>query len=69
MLWKKHFSLLITLLFLSLNVVMQDTGCHIHFPDSNRGATNEKSNQVCFKYDYEFLLNCKRHIQLMLDIQ
>ena len=50
-------------------VVMQDTGCHIHFPDSNRGATNEKSNQVCFKYDYEFLLNCKRHIQLMLDIQ
>lgn len=26
--------------------VMQDTGCHIHFPDSNRGATNEKSNQV-----------------------
>ena len=33
-------------------VVMQDTGCHIHFPDSNRGATNEKSNQVCFKYDY-----------------
>ena len=26
---------------------MHDTGCHIHFPDSNRGATNEKSNQVC----------------------
>ncbi|KAL9979678.1 hypothetical protein ACROYT_G017378 [Oculina patagonica] len=26
--------------------VMQDTGCHIHFPDSNRGTTNEKSNQV-----------------------
>lgn len=26
--------------------VMHDTGCHIHFPDSNRGATNEKSNQV-----------------------
>ncbi|XP_067054100.1 protein bicaudal C homolog 1-like [Acropora muricata] len=26
--------------------VMQDTGCHIHFPDSNRGASNEKSNQV-----------------------
>ena len=25
---------------------MHDTGCHIHFPDSNRGATSEKSNQV-----------------------
>jgi len=26
--------------------VMQDTGCHIHFPDSNRVANAEKSNQV-----------------------
>ncbi|XP_022092775.1 protein bicaudal C homolog 1-A-like isoform X2 [Acanthaster planci] len=26
--------------------VMQDTGCHIHFPDSNRGSQQEKSNQV-----------------------
>jgi len=26
--------------------VMQDTGCHIHFPDSNRTAAAEKSNQV-----------------------
>ncbi|KAK6171391.1 hypothetical protein SNE40_019590 [Patella caerulea] len=27
--------------------VMQDTGCHIHFPDSNRGSNvQEKSNQV-----------------------
>ncbi|XP_068721063.1 protein bicaudal C homolog 1-B-like [Montipora capricornis] len=30
----------------NIKQVMQDTGCHIHFPDSNRGATNEKSNQV-----------------------
>jgi len=30
--------------------VMQDTGCHIHFPDSNRGTTNEKSNQVGYYY-------------------
>lgn len=34
---------------------MQDTGCHIHFPDSNRGATNEKSNQVTFKFFCELL--------------
>jgi len=26
--------------------VMEDTGCHIHFPDSNRTNTSEKSNQV-----------------------
>ena len=26
--------------------VMHDTGCHIHFPDSNRSAAAEKSNQV-----------------------
>jgi len=27
--------------------VMQETGCHIHFPDSNRGNhVQEKSNQV-----------------------
>ena len=28
--------------------VMSETGCHIHFPDSNRGNNvQEKSNQVC----------------------
>jgi len=26
--------------------LMQDTGCHIHFPDSNRSSGAEKSNQV-----------------------
>ncbi|XP_022528482.2 protein bicaudal C homolog 1-B isoform X1 [Astyanax mexicanus] len=26
--------------------VMEDTGCHIHFPDSNRNNQGEKSNQV-----------------------
>ncbi|XP_078453783.1 protein bicaudal C homolog 1 isoform X2 [Lampetra planeri] len=26
--------------------VMANTGCHIHFPDSNRGSQAEKSNQV-----------------------
>ena len=27
--------------------VMEETGCHIHFPDSNRNNQAEKSNQVC----------------------
>ena len=26
--------------------VMQQTACHIHFPDSNRNNQSEKSNQV-----------------------
>ena len=26
--------------------VMQQTACHIHFPDSNRSNQSEKSNQV-----------------------
>ncbi|EDV22128.1 uncharacterized protein TRIADDRAFT_59310 [Trichoplax adhaerens] len=30
----------------NIKKVMQETGCHIHFPDSNRGSQGEKSNQV-----------------------
>ncbi|KAK9505694.1 hypothetical protein O3M35_009686 [Rhynocoris fuscipes] len=31
---------------LTIKKVMEDTGCHIHFPDSNRNNAHEKSNQV-----------------------
>ncbi|XP_039277929.1 protein bicaudal C homolog 1 [Nilaparvata lugens] len=31
---------------LVIKEVMEETGCHIHFPDSNRNNPNEKSNQV-----------------------
>ncbi|XP_033122346.1 protein bicaudal C homolog 1-like [Anneissia japonica] len=30
----------------NIKSVMRNTGCHIHFPDSNRGSQAEKSNQV-----------------------
>jgi protein bicaudal C len=30
----------------TIKQVMEATGCHIHFPDSNRTNQNEKSNQV-----------------------
>lgn len=30
----------------SIQKVMDETGCHIHFPDSNRTSTYDKSNQV-----------------------
>ncbi|XP_046492810.1 protein bicaudal C isoform X1 [Neodiprion pinetum] len=31
---------------LTIKRVMEETGCHIHFPDSNRSNAQEKSNQV-----------------------
>ena len=34
--------------------VMSETGCHIHFPDSNRSNPNEKSNQVSIAGSNEF---------------
>lgn len=33
--------------------VMTETGCHIHFPDSNRSNPNEKSNQVSIAGEIE----------------
>jgi len=33
--------------------VMSETGCHIHFPDSNRSNPNEKSNQVSIAGEME----------------
>ena len=32
-------------IYLFISIVMRDTQCHIHFPDSNR-TSSEKSNQV-----------------------
>lgn len=31
---------------LRIKCVMEETSCHIHFPDSNRNNQEEKSNQV-----------------------
>ncbi|KAK3920505.1 Protein bicaudal C [Frankliniella fusca] len=36
---------------LTIKKVMEDTGCHIHFPDSNRSNPTEKSNQVSIAGD------------------
>lgn len=38
---------------LSIKSVMEDTGCHIHFPDSNRSNPTEKSNQVSIAGEME----------------
>ncbi|KAK0172715.1 hypothetical protein PV328_005995 [Microctonus aethiopoides] len=38
---------------LTIKRVMEDTGCHIHFPDSNRSNHQEKSNQVSIAGEIE----------------
>lgn len=46
----KRLYFLISRIFLTggntIRRVMSETGCHIHFPDSNRSNPTEKSNQV-----------------------
>ena len=41
----------------NIKQVMRDTGCHIHFPDSNRNNQMEKSNQVGFLPDHACIGN------------
>ncbi|XP_054008177.1 protein bicaudal C isoform X1 [Hylaeus anthracinus] len=38
---------------LTIKRVMEETGCHIHFPDSNRSNHQEKSNQVSIAGEVE----------------
>ncbi|XP_066139863.1 protein bicaudal C [Euwallacea fornicatus] len=38
---------------MSIKRVMEETRCHVHFPDSNRSNSNEKSNQVSISGDIE----------------
>lgn len=38
---------------MTIKRVMEETGCHIHFPDSNRSNPMEKSNQVSIAGDME----------------
>ncbi|KAI4897789.1 hypothetical protein NFI96_022081, partial [Prochilodus magdalenae] len=48
----------------NIKKVMEDTSCHIHFPDSNRhSATGEKSNQVSIAGPIEGVESARRHIR------
>lgn len=38
---------------LTIKRVMEETNCHIHFPDSNRSNHQEKSNQVSIAGEIE----------------
>ena len=45
--------------------VMSETGCHIHFPDSNRSNPNEKSNQVSIAGSNDVFSYIKPHDLLL----
>ena len=43
--------------------VMAETGCHIHFPDSNRSNPSEKSNQVSIAGEIEGVENARARVR------
>ena len=61
----------VTFLFLggaTIKKVMEETGCHIHFPDSNRSGSNEKSNQVSIAGEPAGVESARRKIRALLPI-
>lgn len=52
----------------SIQRVMDETGCHIHFPDSNRTNTAEKSNQVSIAGSAEGVEQSRCRIREMLPL-
>ena len=47
---------------------MEETGCHIHFPDSNRSGSTEKSNQVSIAGEPAGVESARRKIRALLPI-
>lgn len=43
---------------------MEETGCHIHFPDSNRTSAVEKSNQVSIAGDMERVERARARVRV-----
>ncbi|CAH0400739.1 unnamed protein product [Chilo suppressalis] len=50
---------------LTIKCVMEETGCHIHFPDSNRTSTVEKSNQVSIAGDMERVERARARVRAL----
>jgi protein bicaudal C len=49
---------------LTIKKVMEETGCHIHFPDSNRSNLNEKSNQVSIAGELEGVEQARARVRV-----
>ncbi|XP_061718547.1 protein bicaudal C homolog 1 isoform X3 [Cydia pomonella] len=50
---------------LTIKRVMEETGCHIHFPDSNRTSAIEKSNQVSIAGDMERVERARARVRAL----
>ncbi|KAI8439165.1 hypothetical protein MSG28_013012 [Choristoneura fumiferana] len=50
---------------LTIKRVMEETGCHIHFPDSNRTSSIEKSNQVSIAGDMERVERARARVRAL----
>nr|CAD7424018.1 unnamed protein product [Timema monikensis] len=53
---------------LSIKRVMEDTKCHIHFPDSNRSNVTEKSNQVSITGELEGVERAREKIRALMPL-
>ena len=49
---------------LTIKKVMEETSCHIHFPDSNRSNHQEKSNQVSIAGDMEGVEKARARVRV-----
>ncbi|XP_025829225.1 protein bicaudal C homolog 1 [Agrilus planipennis] len=53
----------------SIKRVMEETQCHVHFPDSNRSNPTEKSNQVSIAGDIEGVERARGRVRNEIHVQ
>ncbi|XP_056634599.1 protein bicaudal C [Diorhabda sublineata] len=53
---------------LSIKRVMEETQCHVHFPDSNRSNPTEKSNQVSISGDINGVENARSRVRELIPL-
>lgn len=54
---------------LRIKKVMEETSCHIHFPDSNRNSNDEKSNQVSIAGEIANIEKARARVRVRLHAQ
>lgn len=54
---------------LTIKRVMEETGCHIHFPDSNRSNHQDKSNQVSIAGEMESVERARARVRVRFLVQ
>ncbi|XP_049856484.1 protein bicaudal C homolog 1 isoform X1 [Schistocerca gregaria] len=50
---------------LTIKKVMEETGCHIHFPDSNRSNPTEKNNQVSISGEMQAVEKARARVRML----